>query len=417
MSIVTATGIAIQSQPEIQAELEAEQRATIDPLVGSDPSNVLGQLNGILSSKDRERQEALQEIATAINPDNAEDALLDGVAAITGTTRNPPTRSTFKGSRKLTIFMQAGCTITAGVTKFAVTVQPSIVFSVIADARFDAAGDFTNDTGSNSFFLCSAECDEVGPIAVAAGNLTTILTPTTGLDSVNNTFDAILGKNRETDAELRIRRERELRAAGSATVAALKAQLEALENEDGSNPILSAVILENTSTTFDPVTGLPGKSFEAVIWDGTGLDASDDDVAEIIHANRPISVSSEGDTIGIAEDGSAEAFSRADQVVVTINNIGLYYSAGYVGDAAVKEAIAAEFQRRQQPRYLGESGIVQWSPYVAIVQGLPGVDSVVEIVWHLGAGPPVSNQKLTPEIRQIAVTDTSLITVSSLPTT
>ena len=413
MSFITPTGVAIQAVEEILAELAAEQQSEIDPLVGTDATNVLGQLNGIYASHEREDQEAIQELATALNPDNADGAILDGICAITGTFRNAATATHFSGTKRLLVSLEPGAIVTADVTKFSVTADPTIVFT--------ASETVENIAAVVGNYNVKATCDTLGPIPVVAGTVTTILTPTTGVNSVNNPTDAVTGRAQETDAELRLRRDREIRQAGSSSAAAIASDLLALENDASENPILSVVVLENTSDTTD-ANFLPPHSFEAVIWDGPGLDADDDDVAEVIHDNRSAGVASYGTiTSGVALDGSSEAFSRATQVAVEIPDLKLKYLPGYVGDVAVKAALKAAGDAYQRPTSVYDpagnngDGVVPFSYYIGVVMRLAGVSRVIDLEWHLVGEPLSVNEDLYPAVRQIAVFDTSLITVNSTP--
>jgi len=405
MSFITATGVAIQSVEEILDELAAEQQGQIDPLVGTDPTNVLGQLNGIFASHEREDQEAIQELASALNPDSAEGAILDGICAITGTIRNGATPSRFSGSKKLSVSLDPGVVVLAGVTSFAVTADVTIVFV--------ATETIENTSVVTASFLVSAESTVEGPIPALSGSVTTILTPTTGLNGVNNPFDAVLGKDIESDTELRLRREREIRQAGSSSADAILSDLLGLEDDAGDNPIISAVVLENVTDAIDS-NFLPAHSFEAVIWDGIGAVAVNDDVAEIIHASRSAGIVSWGATTGTASDGSAERFSRATQRPVTIVSLILRYRPGYVGDAAVKAAITTAGNIYQTPvSAFAVDGEVPFSYYISIVMQLAGVSRIESIQWHLSGDTTKANVDLEPNVREIATFDSANITINS----
>lgn len=407
MSFITPTGVAIQSVEEILAELAAEQQSQIDPLVGTDATNILGQLNGIFASHEREDQEAIQELATALNPDNADGAILDGLCAITGTIRNGATATRFAGSKKLSFSLDPAASVLDGVTKVCVTADPTIIFTVTETV--------TNGGGVTASFLVSAECDQLGPIAVVSGTVTTILTPTAGVNSVNNPTDAVTGRAIESDTELRLRREREIRQAGSSSAAAIISDLLAMENDSEENPIISVVVLENTTDTID-ANFLPPHSFEAVIWDGPGQDADDDDVADVIHDNRSAGILSYGIFTGTASDGALEQFSRATQRNVLITGLKLRYTPGYVGDAAVKAAIVAAAATYQTPTTeQGVDGIAPFSYYIGVVMQLAGVARIYDWIWNLQGDAGVDSEDLFPLVREIAVFDTANITIVSDP--
>jgi len=109
------------------------------------------------------------------------------------------------------------------------------------------------------------EAENVGPIAAAANQLSVIETPVSGWQSVFNPFDAELGRNIETDAELRARREQSLQGAGFSVVEAIRARL--LQDVDS---VTAAIVIENELDVTDSATpvGRPPHSFEAVVQGG-----------------------------------------------------------------------------------------------------------------------------------------------------
>lgn len=111
-----------------------------------------------------------------------------------------------------------------------------------------------------------ARCTVVGPRS--ADPVSTIVTPIAGLTSVALVADSTtLGRDTESDAELRVRILSQPYAPGSGTLPAIKA---ALERTPG---IESAVVYENVSTTSQVVAGFntPGKSVQAIVY-GTAAD-------------------------------------------------------------------------------------------------------------------------------------------------
>lgn len=110
-----------------------------------------------------------------------------------------------------------------------------------------------------------AACQNFGPVAALAGTLTNIVTPVPGWVSVTNPDDAILGRNVETDTELRIRRDRSTMAPAASPVESVYANL---ANVPG---VTYARVRQNNTLTVDG-NGIPGKSVAAVVVGGTDLD-------------------------------------------------------------------------------------------------------------------------------------------------
>jgi len=86
-----------------------------------------------------------------------------------------------------------------------------------------------------------------GPVAVPANSLTEILTPIAGWNSLTNFQAGITGRNTETDAELRARRNASLRVGGSATLEAIRARI--LQGVPG---VTSVFMFENVTMVQEP---------------------------------------------------------------------------------------------------------------------------------------------------------------------
>ncbi len=125
--------------------------------------------------------------------------------------------------------------------------------------------------------------------------ITTMVTVVLGVDSVNNP-DAYttLGENEETDAALRLRRQRSVSLASQGYQAGL---LAALENITG---ITSAFVYENDTGTTDD-DDVPGHS----IWVIVAGSAEDADIAQAIFTKRNAGAGMKGDTTYVVtgEDG------------------------------------------------------------------------------------------------------------------
>src|SRR5690606_418725 len=138
---------------------------------------------------------------------------------------------------------------------------------------------------------------EVGKIPQEANTINQIATPLLGWDSVNNPFDAVEGRDTETDEELRIRfRDSKYLRAQNISDSLYAALLEI----DG---VVNANIYENESGIYDPVFDLPGHSFKAVV-----LGGNPQEIANAIWNNKPLGIGSEGNTEVIIFD--SQGFQR-----------------------------------------------------------------------------------------------------------
>ena len=168
---------------------------------------------------------------------------------------------------------------------------------------------------------------ETGERIVPAGSLTSIETPVSGWQDVNNLQDGEPGRDTETDAQLRVRREQSLRVIGAGTVEAIRARL--LQNVDG---VLSVSIIENRTDETDE-DGRPPHSFESIVSGG-----EDQAVGDELWQVKPAGIETFGNVSVVVEDSQGTdqpiAFSRPVNVyiwvrmTVNINGVGTWPDNG-----------------------------------------------------------------------------------------
>jgi hypothetical protein len=263
----------------------------------------LGQVKSIVAKKLAEVWELAQAVYQVTNPAGAEGVQLDNVSAITGTTREPASKSTVT----CTVDLDASTTLPAGSIAN-VTGQTSNRWVSVEDVTSTTAGTYSAEF----------ESETTGAHVANAGTLTEITAPVAGWNSVTNALDAALGAPVETDAQLRIRREDELDAQGSGTVDTIR---DALVRD--VDDVISAFVFENTTNATDS-EGLPPHSLKAVIYDGDTPTADDDEIAQLLWDKKPGGIEYVGDTSGTATDSEGNprtvAFSRA-----TVKNVWFDY--------------------------------------------------------------------------------------------
>lgn len=153
--------------------------------------------------------------------------------------------------------------------------------------------------------------ETVGPIRQEVGTLTSIVTPVLGWRSATNPTPATVGRNRETDEELR---DRFRDSKFQRSVNTLDAIYSALSSVPG---VVELKLYENDTSEVDG-NGLPPKSFLPVIVGGSSVD-----IGNAIWRTKPIGILSVGNTTVNIEDiqGFAHtvAFERPSPVVVYID--------------------------------------------------------------------------------------------------
>jgi uncharacterized phage protein gp47/JayE len=214
----------------------------------------------------------LEVLWFALDPSAATGVLLDHLAQIIGLTRIPASYST----AVLTLSGDPGTVIPEG-TEFSQQ-DSGDLFVLDAEVTLAPAVSTGNITAV-----------EPGPIAALSGTITSIETPVTGLEDATNAADATLGRNRETDGELRRRMVEDLQKAGNNTADAIRGRLRELDG------VIGASVVENWSDEEDSA-GRPSRSYEAYVYGGT-----DTDIAEILWSNKPSGMRMVHSTQGGAE--------------------------------------------------------------------------------------------------------------------
>ena len=126
---------------------------------------------------------------------------------------------------------------------------------------------------------------QVGPIEQDRNSITQIATPVLGWDSVNNPVEGLIGRNEETDEELRerFRTSKFLRAQNIAD-----SLYSALFDIEG---VTYVTIYDNDEDTYNAEYDLPPHSFKAVIQGGFPPE-----IANVIWRNKPLGIAPEGNT-------------------------------------------------------------------------------------------------------------------------
>lgn len=153
----------------------------------------------------------------------------------------------------------------------------------------------------------TATCKTIGAISALIGDITSIVTPTSGWTAVINLVAAATGDPIETDAELRERQALSTSRPSMNLLTGTWSALAALTNVSRYN------VIENYTNEYDE-HGTPPHSITCVVEGGT-----DQDIAETIWNNRGIGVLTNGD----------EHVSITDPVSGIVTSIG-YYRPTYV---------------------------------------------------------------------------------------
>jgi len=206
---------------------------------------------------------------------------------------------------------------------------------------------------------------ETGPTLALAGTLNAIVNPVVGWQAIINYTDFPVGRNQETNSELRFRRQQSLQVVGSSTVEAIRSRL--IQNV---TDVLAVSIVENRLDVVDG-DGRPPHSYEAVV--SGGVDA---EVAQEIWQTKPAGIETHGDVEVIVSDSQGGShpirFSRPiDRYVwvnveIDLNGVGTYPEGG---ENIIKENIVAYGQS------LGVSDNILIQALFGPVYQVPGINN------------------------------------------
>lgn len=382
---LTPAGFVLKPLSVIKGEIEAKQRAEIDPNVNTSSAGPVGQINGIVSSKIAELWELLQAVNASTDRRTAVDRSLDALGDLTGTEREAPKRSTVVGSVTLT----AGTTLAAG----------HVASVTGTGARFRTTADITNPSGITDDFDVALESEDTGAIAAPTSLLTTIATPAAGWLAITNAAPAILGAPIEKDPAYRVRQVDELAAEGGSTTDATRADLLKIEG------VRSVTMFENRSDATDGA-GLPPHSFEACVLGtataGAELTAENLRIANSIWSSKPAGIETHGTTAVTVLDAAGN-----EQVVnftrPTVKTVYLEYDVEIDdlafpsdGDTELADALEA-----QGAATLGTGDDVILRRLDVAVFSVPGVDDVIAVRAGFTASP-VGTANLAIAAREIA---------------
>ncbi len=366
MSGMTESGFVGKTLVECENEIEAALRAAFGVHINTTESSVFGQLKSIFAEREALLWEALEDLYNAQYPDTSGGASLDHVLAITAVKRLAASYSRCNG---VTLTGTDGTVVPSG-TLFSVEGAADVVFATESAVTI---------SGTAAAVDCIAQ--QTGPISVAAGALTNIVTPISGLNSVTNPTAAIEGRNRETDAEARIRRSTNLVISNAGPTEAIRKAILALNEDTTRATITHCSVFENFELETDS-RGIPGKSIAVVVYQAGGVTDRDQEIADaIMLTSKPAGIKPHGDVAVevVSSDGQKRTcrFSRPVSVPVYLE-LDLSTTGDYPGngDDLVKELVV------KWGNSLGAG--VDIVVYPALVAQLAGVGGIVDVTVRIG---------------------------------
>ncbi len=247
-----------------------------------------------------------------------------------------------------------------------------------------------------------------GAIEAPADTLTQIETPLVGWDSVTNPLDAILGRDEETDAELRLRRAESLQNAGAAVPEAIRSRVRELPG------VTAAFIVENPYDAPD-VDGRPGHSFEVIVQGG-----DDQEIGELIWQIKAAGIQTISTATGpekivvnvIDSQGDPHVieFSRPTAIAIWLE-VDVTLNPEETPPIDVPTAVEDDVLAFGAALNIGEDVIT--SKLYGVVHETPGIST---IVLRIGTAPaPTLANNIPISANELATFDSSRVTVTVLP--
>lgn len=253
--------------------------------------------------------------------------------------------------------------------------------------------------------VVDAQATTFGEVIAPAFTLSVIDTPVVGLDRAINPTDATVGRNTETDAEVRARALIGQQARGASTVEAIRARLLELSG------VTQAIIFENITTVVDG-DGIPPKSFRSFVQGG-----EDQVIWDALWLNKPAGIKADGDVIGTVVDsqGLTQTVGFARPVVKTV-----YITIEVTKDPAKFPINGSDLVKTALADYVNAleigSDVIVYPSLVSSLTVVPGIIDVRIGIGFSPAPPLLQDANLIIAINEIAkVIDTATdITVNVL---
>ncbi len=325
MTELTQTGFDRTRLIDRIADLEAAARAIFGEDIDLSSDTMDGQHLGLFAEAVAELDELAEMTWLSFDPDLAIGQSLSRLVKFNGIERSQGAYSVV--------------TLTASGTAGVLIPEDSAVSNATGTATFYTLSDAR--IGSDGSVDIEAATKDLGAFYSSAGTLTVIDNPLFGWSSVTNNQAVSIGKDKETDRQLRIRRRASVSKGNRNMLSALKA---ALLNLAG---VIDVSALENVTPETDE-RGLPPHSIHAVVLGG---DASE--IADTIWISKTGgSLTAGKESVIITDELQGQQvvrFSRPENVEVSLK-IYVTIKSGWTYNSVneIKKAILDYFLTNQQ---------------------------------------------------------------------
>ena len=186
---LTVNGLVIKRLTDIKEEIEASLRSELGAAINLLPTELLGQIVGIVSEREALVWELAEDVNNSTYPETANGISLDNVVSITGIQRLAATKATGRAltSNPLTVFGDLGIFVAAGALTVSVDGNSEAVFVNSSDFTVEAGTDEIQD-------IDFTDVPDDGSWSLRFdGEETTLLTDTSTNTDVENALNALSG--------------------------------------------------------------------------------------------------------------------------------------------------------------------------------------------------------------------------------
>lgn len=263
---ITSTGLTTATRDELIAQYTLAFQNIYGPDVNLDQDSPDGQMMTIFVQSVLDLEDLLTQIYNNFDPDKAFGTILDARVSYNGIQRQAGTKTV----TNITIVVSQALNL-AGLD------QTELPVYTVSDNAGNQWQLITSQTiASPGTYVYAFQAANPGAVLTIPNTITVPFTIVLGVTSVNNpTTYSTLGINEESDADLKIRRQKSVTLSSQGYLQGL---LAALENIPGMD---SAFVYENTTGTID-ADMVPGHS----IWVIVSGSATTADIAEAIYTKR-----------------------------------------------------------------------------------------------------------------------------------
>jgi len=270
--ILDQNGLTLKTLPELTTELSDGLKSIYGDDISVESDSPDGQLIGLVAQAGIDLREVLRDVHSSFDPEQAQGTILDQRVAINGIQRRGATFTI----TLINITVDRTVTL-AGLDSLSDSIEiPSGVYTVKDDAgtQFVLLASTTIGAGTHSL---SFRAKDIGAVLVAVNTITTPATAIAGVTAIGNTAGVTTqGVDEESDAALRIRREKSIAGPSMGYTDSLESAISALDGVSACN------VEENTTGAVDS-DGIPAHSIWVVAENG-----DEDEIAAAIYAKRSV---------------------------------------------------------------------------------------------------------------------------------